>query len=207
MDCLARARHTSPTEWIAVNDIDEWYVPEHIDDKLATSIPDFFAGLDRRIASVNIHDTYANGEPLIEAGGRQTPMPQLATMSHLKPPALEPWVMATKGIHRLHAVQDAWIHWADTFRAGLAKMKVSYDKGGPGVPRFIHNRFSFRSKPAFEEAVPVTKPLVTYLNDIWDERDAIVAGFESLHSKRRSNGLEDAGRRGASLHAVPLDSL
>lgn len=177
MDCLARARHTSPTDWIAINDLDEWYMPEQMDNHFATAIPDFFDKLDPTIASVNIRDTYTNGKPLVEAGERQTAMPQLALMSHYQPPAKETWRWATKAIHRLEAIQDGWIHWADTFREGNATVRKEFLKGGHGVPHFIHNRHSFRQQDDFEATFPVTDALVAHIGDVWDERDAIVAAF------------------------------
>ncbi|KAK9898830.1 hypothetical protein P389DRAFT_39288 [Cystobasidium minutum MCA 4210] len=117
-DCLARSRHTHPTEWLAMIDIDEYLFPTSDQASLST----FLSSQDPTTAALAFERYFAPADPLlpIEADlSASSPSPNLILdkIKTLATPLEVDRHDNTKMIYRSESLKLAWVHWEVAFRS------------------------------------------------------------------------------------------
>lgn len=117
-DCLARSRHTHPTEWLAMIDVDEFFVPQSSN----SSLSDLLSSQDSTTAMLAFDRFQAPTPPssvnkLISSRGIKGPRSMaLENVKTVKTPQEIDRHDNTKAVYRASALKLAWIHWEVAFR-------------------------------------------------------------------------------------------
>lgn len=176
MDCLARSRHTSASEWLAFIDLDEFLLPPQLD---SISLWNFISDHARRgVASICIGRTDVRGPSILSAGNASSQLPMLSYISTQKPPSADQRKWNMKCIHRADAVELVYVHWAESHRDGKPDGVVNYPVENEQVPQILHVRHASLDKEPFDMAFSVTPELGNWVKEIWTVRDKLMHAFK-----------------------------
>lgn len=203
MDCVARARTTNPSDWLAFTDLDEYHVPDPFPSTQERStapsiaakvaVRSFYWSQPDYAGSVCITRTVPFGPHLPHPPafwnptGEYDPEPlQLAMIASQRPPMSTDLRDNQKCVHRSNALESTFVHWptsyypypgSDASAYNTTVLKTERPGSEPAWMRILH--FSDHHRQAdYSTAYPITEGLVKYLGELNEARQTISAAMD-----------------------------
>lgn len=187
-DCLARSRHTHPTEWLAMIDFDEYLFPTSQNVTLSS----FLSSQANTTAALAFERYIAPSDPLLS--GREdghnnkvsTHPPNLILdkIQTLSTPSEIDRHDNTKMVYRSDALKLAWVHWEVAFRddtpAREKKVLKASIENGDGIS-LIHVS-NFKGRGPFKMQFDVRSKMEDHVESVRDVYRAMVAKLSWLAS-------------------------
>ena len=183
MDCLARSRHSHPTKWVAMVDLDEFFLPTPFNRATASSkLTDFLDSHGQSIGSICLGRTQVRGPSVLTTSTlgphskrAKTPLPVLSRFSTQKLPSQNISQWNLKCFHKISAIQIAFVHWPESFRDHQpATDRKIYFKEQDDLPRIMHLRHDELDMEPLKFEYPVTDDWREWVDTLWRERDNLV---------------------------------
>ena len=141
MDCHHRSKYTHPTKWLALTDIDEWFLPDPFYS--TNALDNFLRAQNDSVASICINRAHSSRWPLranAENTSARKGILELESFVTYDPPATSHAMDNHKCLYRSAAFEMPFIHWELSLRSrpNITNTRTRYREDT--LPfKFVHN--------------------------------------------------------------------
>ena len=167
MDCHHRSKYTYPTTWLALTDIDEWFLPDPF--YTTNALDEFLQAQNDSVASICLNRAHSSRWPTganAEGPGTGIELLELESFVTYDPPAIFHPNDNHKCIYRSAALEMPFIHWELSLRSrpNITNIKTRYREDI--LPfKLVHNSRRWGRGP-FAATFNRTLEFSQYLSDI-----------------------------------------